>query len=63
VQKWYLLVLKKGGIESINFHTNGKPEFRNWKWTTMKKLTKRVVPFKREVYKKVHAAFHNFLKQ
>jgi len=61
-QKWFVFRLAKGGTKSIDFNGHGKPEFRAWKWTTMKQLTREVVPFKRDIYKLLCKDFSKFLK-
>jgi len=50
-QKWF--VLKFLGKDSeINIKTK-KPEFLEWKWIDLNKITEIVVDFKKEVYQKV----------
>ena len=62
-QKWYALrftgddneidVLRPGGGKH-------KPEFIAWRWVDMKSLPDLVVPFKRQTYEQVVAAFAKF---
>ena len=50
-QKWF--VLKFLGKDSeLNIKTK-KPEFLEWKWIDLNKITEIVVDFKKEVYQKV----------
>ena len=48
-QKWFLMRFL-GNDKEINIHTN-KPEFLEWKWIDLEKITDVVVDFKLEVYK------------
>ena len=50
-QKWFLM--KFNGKESeINLNTT-HPEFLDWKWIVINKITETVVKFKLNVYKKI----------
>ena len=54
-QKW--LALRFTGEDSdIDLRTH-EPEFATWKWVAMKDLPSLIVPFKRDIYQKVIAAF------
>ena len=48
-QKWFLMRFL-GSDNEININTN-KPEFLEWKWIELDKITEVVVDFKLEVYK------------
>ena len=48
-QKWFLMRFV-GNDDEININTN-KPEFLDWKWIELEKITSVVVDFKLEVYK------------
>ena len=50
-QKWFLMRYL-GKDEDINIKTN-KPEFLEWKWIELDKITEVVVDFKYHVYKKL----------
>ena len=50
-QKWFLMKFK-GKDTEINLNTN-HPEFLDWKWINVDEITKVVVEFKLEVYKKI----------
>ena len=50
-QKWFVMRFL-GNDEDINIKTN-KPEFLEWKWIDLDKLTEVVVDFKLHVYKEL----------
>ena len=50
-QKWFIMRFV-GNEDEINIKTK-KPEFLDWKWIDVNEITKKVVNFKYEVYKKV----------
>jgi putative (di)nucleoside polyphosphate hydrolase len=50
-QKWFVMRFL-GNDEEINIKTN-KPEFSEWKWIDLDKLTEEVVDFKFHVYKEL----------
>ena len=50
-QKWFIMRFN-GTDNEININTK-KPEFLEWKWVDIKKITSLVVDFKLEVYKKL----------
>jgi len=54
-QKWYLMRFtgKDSDIDIASEH----PEFGRWKWVAFPRLPKLIVPFKRDLYLKVVAAF------
>jgi len=56
-QKWLALRFtgKNGDIDIKTAH----PEFAAWKWLSMDELPGLIVPFKRDTYKKVIAAFRD----
>ena len=59
-QKWFALrFLGTDGDIDINKH---EPEFSAWKWVAMEELLGLIVPFKREIYAKVIAAFGDLVK-
>ncbi len=59
-QKWYLLRYT-GRDDQIDIETK-HPEFTRWKWQDPARLIDEIVPFKREVYKQVVAAFDAHLR-
>ena len=58
-QKWLLLRFI-GKDSDINIETE-EPEFCKWKWTDVDSLVSSIVPFKREIYKKVVETFRDRL--
>jgi putative (di)nucleoside polyphosphate hydrolase len=62
-QKWYALRFIGQEREIDVAHPGGghhKPEFLAWRWEPIANLPALVVPFKREVYEQVVAAFGKF---
>ena len=51
IQKWFIMKFN-GKDEEINLKTKN-PEFLEWKWIDIDKITDSVVEFKLEVYKKL----------
>ena len=51
IQKWFIMKFN-GTDEEINLKTKN-PEFLEWKWIDIDKITDSVVEFKLEVYKKL----------
>ncbi len=58
-QKWFLLRFV-GKDDQINIETD-HPEFSQWKWQAPDRLIDEIVPFKRDVYEQVLAAFEDHL--
>lgn len=54
-QKWYLFRFT-GRDDQIDIKTE-HPEFSRWKWQDPGRLVAEIVPFKRDVYERVVAAF------
>ena len=50
-QKWFLMRYL-GNDDEINLNTNN-PEFLEWKWIDLEKITDVVVEFKLHVYKEI----------
>ena len=50
-----------GEEKEINIKTK-KPEFFDWKWINISELTKVVVDFKLDVYKKIQEEVTNFVE-
>lgn len=59
-QKWFLFRFT-GADSDINIATE-HPEFCDWKWTEAETLTEEIVPFKKEIYKKIVDEFSSFLR-
>jgi len=56
-QKW-LAMRFRGEDSEINVATP-EPEFESWKWLAIEALPRLIVPFKRDTYAKVIAAFRD----
>ena len=57
-QKWFI-VRYLGSDSEININTK-KPEFIEWKWLDVNRLTSVIVDFKKNVYKKLVVELKNF---
>ena len=57
-QKWFI-VRYLGSDSEININTK-KPEFIEWKWLDVNKLTSVIVDFKKNVYEKLVVELKNF---
>jgi putative (di)nucleoside polyphosphate hydrolase len=56
-QRWFALRFL-GSDADIDLSTH-EPEFAIWRWVSMEELPSLIVPFKRDTYKKVIAAFRD----
>jgi putative (di)nucleoside polyphosphate hydrolase len=59
-QHWFLCRFV-GQDGDVNIET-ADPEFRAWKWAEPDELPAMIVPFKRELYEQVLAAFRDWLR-
>ena len=57
-QIWFLLRLT-GRDSDICLRATSKPEFDAWRWGALEEAPDLIVPFKREVYQQVVAAFED----
>jgi putative (di)nucleoside polyphosphate hydrolase len=57
-QKW--LALRFTGKDSDIDVATPEPEFAQWKWLAIESLPRLIVPFKRDTYAKVIAAFQKY---
>lgn len=57
-QKWFALRFT-GRDSDIVLGNHHKPEFAEWRWTTIEELPALIVPFKRRLYDDVIAAFRD----
>jgi putative (di)nucleoside polyphosphate hydrolase len=60
-QKWFALRFR-GTDSDFDLHTH-EPEFAEWKWMDMDALPGLIVPFKRDTYAKVIAAFRGLAQK
>ncbi len=58
-QKWFLMRLT-GGDAQINIHTD-HAEFSEWQWVSAARLPELIVPFKREMYRRLVEEFRDYL--
>jgi putative (di)nucleoside polyphosphate hydrolase len=58
-QNWYLARFL-GRDSDINIATK-HPEFREWKWIAPQRLPELIVPFKRDLYRRLLAEFADYL--
>jgi len=65
-QKWFAFRFE-GDESEINITQPGgghhRPEFDEWRWEDMHRLPELIIPFKREVYENVVAAFSHLVPQ
>jgi len=62
-QKWFALRFTGADNEIDVLHPGGgkhKPEFVEWRWEKMERLTQLIIPFKRKVYEEVVKEFSRF---
>lgn len=57
-QKWFALRFL-GKDEDFQLDLHEKPEFSAWKWVNLVEVPELIVPFKRDVYKKVVEMFRD----
>ena len=55
-QKWHLARFT-GGDDDIDINAHQPPEFDAWQWMPIARVAAQIVPFKREIYEEVVAAF------
>jgi putative (di)nucleoside polyphosphate hydrolase len=58
-QKWFVFRFT-GQDSDINVSTDN-PEFSEWKWSKYESLVNKIVPFKREIYKRIINEFKYIL--
>ena len=58
-QDWYLARFL-GSDADVNIHTH-HPEFREWKWVEPQELPDLIVPFKRDLYRRLLEEFDEYL--
>ena len=61
-QKWFVMKFKGNEKKDINLNMS-KAEFCEWKWINLNKLESLIVPFKKEMYKKILKEFEYKIKQ
>ena len=58
-QDWFLARFL-GGDSDVNIAT-AHPEFREWKWVEPAQLPELIVPFKRDLYRRLLEEFRDYL--
>ena len=58
-QDWYLARFL-GSDSDVNIHTK-HPEFRQWKWVQPRQIPELIVPFKRDLYRRLLSEFAEYL--
>ena len=60
-QKWFAFRFEgdENEIDILNPDGGIKPEFDEWRWEDMDRLSSLIIPFKRQVYEQVVAAFRH----
>ena len=58
-QDWYLARFL-GSDSDVNIHTK-HPEFRQWKWVEPRQIPDLIVPFKRDLYRRLLSEFAEYL--
>ena len=61
-QKWFVMKFNGNEKKDINLNIN-KAEFCNWKWVNLNELENLIVPFKKEMYKKIVKEFEFKIKE
>ena len=59
-QRWFLMRFL-GDDSQIDICTE-HPEFSEWRWIEPEQVVERIVPFKRDVYRRVLSEFSDFLR-
>jgi putative (di)nucleoside polyphosphate hydrolase len=62
-QKWFALRFtgEDGEVDPLTPRNAQEPEFDQWRWERLDHVADLVVPFRREVYREVAAAFARFV--
>ena len=58
---WFALRFT-GEDSEVDLHAHHEPEFDRWRWADLSEALDLVVPFKREAYVQVIAAFAHLVK-
>ena len=61
-QKWFAMRFL-GGDGDIDIAAHKHPEFSEWRWAPVDTLVEMIVPFKRDLYRRVVAEFQHLAKQ
>lgn len=58
-QRWFAFRFN-GKNKHIDLQSHGPQEFSKWKWVDLSETPELIVPFKRDVYEEITAAFERF---
>ena len=61
-QKWFVMKFSGDKKKDINLNIS-KAEFCDWKWVNLNELENLIVPFKKEMYKKIVKEFEFKIKE
>jgi putative (di)nucleoside polyphosphate hydrolase len=61
IQDWFLCRFL-GEDSDVRLDAGGHPEFRDWKWADPQQLPELIVPFKRDLYRRVLREFEPWLQ-
>ena len=61
-QKWFVMKFEGNEKKDINLNIS-KAEFSDWKWVNLNELENLIVPFKKEMYKKILKEFEYKIKE
>ena len=61
-QKWFVMKFSGDKKKDINLNIS-KAEFCDWKWVNLNELENLIVPFKKEMYKKILKEFKYKIKE
>ena len=60
LQHWFLCRFL-GQDSDVDLAAHGHPEFRDWRWVEPERLPELIVPFKRDLYRRILQAFAPYL--
>ena len=61
-QKWFAMRFSgdESGIDPLATRNDAEPEFDRWRWERLETIPDLVVPYKRDVYRQIVAAFGSY---
>lgn len=61
-QKWFAMRFagNDSAIDPLTLRNNEEPEFDQWRWEKLEKISALVVPYKRDTYRRIADAFARF---
>lgn len=61
-EQYWVAMRFTGQDDDIDLEGDDRPEFSKWKWEDLQEVPLLIVPFKRDVYQQVIAAFQKYTK-